>query len=67
MKGLKRLFNKLFNRHDHGVNDVDIQISSVECNQENVDRTAVKLKCRLQRSVQESFREIFLMCMDPFI
>ena len=66
MKGLKLLFNKLLNRHDYGVNNIDITPNSVECNREGDNRTAVKAKSRLQR-VQDSLREIFLMYMEPFI
>lgn len=66
MKGMKRLFNKLFYRHNYGANNIDIQTNSVECNREGDNGTAVKAKSRLQ-GVQDSFREIFLMCMEPFI
>ncbi len=66
MKGLRRLFNMLFNRHGYGVNNIDVQTNSLECNREVDNRTAVKAKFRLQK-VQDSLREIFLMYMEPFI
>lgn len=66
MKGLKRLFNKLFNCYNNDENDISQQNNRVLGNCESNDRTIVKPYFRLQR-VQDSFREIFLMCMDPFI
>ena len=66
MKRMKILFNKLFNCEDNNVNDINQQMKSAESNCKSDDKISFKSKFRSQNA-QDSFRELLLMCMEPFI
>ena len=66
MKMFKKTFNMLSHRKNAGENDTEKSSEKLEYEGENGDVTTMKCKSRLQRT-QESIKEIFLMCMEPFM
>ena len=53
-------------RKNVGENNNEKLSEKLECEGENGDVKNIKYKSRLQRT-QDSIREIFLMCMEPFM
>ena len=66
MKMFKRIVNMFSHRKNVGENNNEKLSEKLECEGENGDVKTIKYKSRLQRP-QDSIREIFLMCMEPFM
>lgn len=66
MKKVKRLFNVLFNRTNIDEKEQDSQDLCAECEDENEGATVIKNESWLKRK-QDSIKEIFLMCMMPYM
>ena len=66
MKMFKRIVNMFSHRKNVGENNNEKLSEELECEGENGNVKNIKDKSRLQRT-QDSIREIFLMCMEPFM
>lgn len=66
MKKVKRLFKVLFNRTNIDEKEQDSQNLCVENEGENDGATLIKNESWLKRK-QDSIKEIFLMCMAPYM
>ncbi len=65
MKLFKRIFCIVFHCKNGCDNNTEQKNEKTEYEKENDDVTAIKCKFRLQQT-QDSIKEIFLMCMEPF-
>jgi hypothetical protein len=66
MKTIKRLFNKLFNSEYIDEKEQDSQEMCIGNKEENDGATVIKNVSWLKRK-QDSIKEIFLMCMTPYM
>lgn len=66
MKTVKKLFNKLFIHKNIDDNNKDHQAMSAAYVDENGGATVIKNESWLKKK-QDSIKEIFLMCMTPYI
>lgn len=66
MKTVKMLFNKLFIRKNIDEKSKDHQVGMAECVDENDGATVIKNESWLKKK-QDSIKEIFLMCMTPYM
>ena len=66
MKKVIRLFNVLFNRTNIDEKEQDSQDLCVDNEGENDGETVIKNESWLKRK-QDSIKEIFLMCMTPYM
>lgn len=66
MSVFKRIFRMVFHCKNDCDNNTKQEDGKAECEKKNGDVTAIKHKSRLQRT-QYTIKEIFLMCMEPFM
>ena len=66
MKTLKRLFRILQIRKKNGEDHVGQLNHKTEYCEENDETAAIGNMCQSHR-IQDSIREIFLICMEPFL
>lgn len=66
MRVLKRIFCMVFHCKNDCDNNTKQMNVKTEYKKENGDVTTIKCKPRFQRT-QYSIKEIFLMCMEPFM
>lgn len=66
MRTIKKLFNKLFIRKNIGEKNKDHQAMSAAYVDENGGATVIKNESWLKKK-QDSIKEIFLMCMTPYM
>ncbi len=66
MKTVKKVFNRLFIRKNIDEKNKDHQDACVEYIDENDGATVMKSESWLKKK-QDSIKEIFLMCMTPYM
>ena len=66
MRSVKKLFNKLFIRKNIDEKNKDHQAMSAAYVDENGGATVIKNESWLKKK-QDSIKEIFLMCMTPYM
>ena len=66
MRTVKKLFNKLFIHKNIDDNNKDHHAMSAEYVDENGGATVIKNESWLKKK-QDSIKEIFLMCMTPYM